>query len=212
MSDEKKLTPLQIAARNYALAYSNDPRNIQTIAAAAFYSGANYKYSMDAGGTPAAGWREAGDPDPHPDLLRKERTELVMGNLTDDELANGAFLNYDQHPSVKDLLMGNGVTPIVWMTAVKDRIRWLSRKLVEAQVKKSVVPSEETFDAARPLFLALESGYTSIEDVRDAISHGGRTNIDHLPEWFRTGKGHLTKAGRAEIAWHMMHSAHAKAS
>lgn len=66
------------------------------------------------------------------------------------------------------------------------------------------LPTEEMIDAARPLFLALEAGATSIEDVREQISRGGRTPIDHLPKWFQEGRGHLTKSGRAELAWHMM--------
>lgn len=66
------------------------------------------------------------------------------------------------------------------------------------------LPTEAMIDAARPLFLALEAGATSIEDVREQMSHSGRTPIDHLPAWFRTGRGHLTKSGRAEIAWWLM--------
>lgn len=68
-------------------------------------------------------------------------------------------------------------------------------------------PTEAMIDAARPLFLALECGATSIEAVREHVSRGGRTSIDHLPAWFREEKGHLTKAGRAIIAWHMMRRA-----
>lgn len=66
------------------------------------------------------------------------------------------------------------------------------------------LPTEAMIDAARPLFLALEAGATSIEDVREQMSHGGRTQIDLLPDWFLTGRGHLTKSGRAEIAWWLM--------
>ncbi len=88
----------------------------------------------EAATTPAAVWRQKGEPDPHGKRYDCERAALCMGDLTDDELANGAFLNYDRRPSMEDLIARKpGVhMPIAWMTAVKDRIRWLSRKLEES--------------------------------------------------------------------------------
>ncbi|QDH83529.1 hypothetical protein [Achromobacter phage Motura] len=62
-----------------------------------------------------------------------KRSELTLGDFTDDELANYAFMNYDRRPSIEDLLTGCGYPPIAIMTAVKERIRWLSRKLLQAQ-------------------------------------------------------------------------------
>ena len=73
---------------------------------------------------------------------------MAMGNLTDDELANGAFLNYDRKLDVEALMAKKPgyYPPIAWMTAVKDRIRWLSRSL-----EKATAPSQtqlvEAFDA-----------------------------------------------------------------
>lgn len=78
---------------------------------------------------PAAEWRERGEPDPHGNTYDCTRDKLCMGNLTDDELANAAFMNYDRWPSMQELLAGKAFTPIAYMTAVKDRIRWLSRQL-----------------------------------------------------------------------------------
>lgn len=85
--------------------------------------------------TPGATWREKGDADPHGDRYACERAALAMGNLTDDELANGAFMNYDRPLDIDALMQRRPGyhPPIAWMTAVKDRIRWLSRKLEEAQ-------------------------------------------------------------------------------
>lgn len=85
----------------------------------------------DTKSTPAAQWREKGEADPHGNQYDCERAALTLGTMTDDELANGAFLNYDRRPSIQDLLDGKGFMPIVWMTAVKERIRWLSRALVK---------------------------------------------------------------------------------
>lgn len=67
-------------------------------------------------GTPAARWREEGQPDPHQDTARRERSQLAMGYLTDDELANAVYLK----PNIAQL------------TGAKERIRWLSRKLEDA--------------------------------------------------------------------------------
>jgi hypothetical protein len=67
--------------------------------------------------------------------------------------------------------------------------------------------TEEMIDAARPLFLAMECGAKSIESIRDYFVNSGSTIVGALPEWFRTGTGHLTKAGKAIIAWHAMEAA-----
>lgn len=82
--------------------------------------------------TPAATWRVEGEADPHGSTYDCERAALCMGKLTDDELANGAYMNYDVRPPLQDIIAGTASSPIAWMTAVKDRIRWLSRKLVAA--------------------------------------------------------------------------------
>lgn len=86
--------------------------------------------------TPAAAWRESGEPDPHGTNYDCDRHQLSMGNLTDDELANGAFLNYDRPLNVAGILAGTHASPIMWMTAVKDRIRWLSRRLCKVEKQR----------------------------------------------------------------------------
>ena len=85
--------------------------------------------------TPAAEWRVKGEVDPHGTRYDGERAQLALGMLTDDDLANGIFMNYDHEPSIEDTLnRKEGVyRRIVWMTAGKERIRWLSRALVKAQ-------------------------------------------------------------------------------
>lgn len=89
--------------------------------------------------TPAAAWRVSGEPDPHGSVYDCERAKLCMGKLTDDELANGAFMNYDVRPDVRDIIAGKAFSPIAWMTAVKERIRWLSRRLVESEQREKKV-------------------------------------------------------------------------
>ena len=73
--------------------------------------------------TPAANWREDGAKDPFGNQYNCERSELAMGYMTDDELANEIFL-YDHR---------NGLASMPRLTAAKERIRWLSRKLVSAE-------------------------------------------------------------------------------
>lgn len=68
--------------------------------------------ALQESGTPAARWRENGEPDPHGDMYNQERSRLCMGHATDDELANEVYLK----PTIGNL------------TAAKERIRWLSRR------------------------------------------------------------------------------------
>lgn len=83
--------------------------------------------------TPAAHWREKGEPDPHSSYNNMERAALALGDLTDDELANAVFLYGDTQPSIAEVIAGTAKMPIVYLTAGKERIRWLSRKLIEAE-------------------------------------------------------------------------------
>lgn len=83
-------------------------------------------------------WAVEGQPDPFADYLDRPREDLPLADLSDDELANYAFMNYDrgQNEEVAVMMaMGNdGHYPkIAFMTAVKERIRWLSRQLAIAQ-------------------------------------------------------------------------------
>lgn len=82
--------------------------------------------------TPAAQWRTNGEPDPHGTRYDCERAQLAMGTLSDDELANGVFLHGDGthgRPPLTEIIAGRAFSPIAWLTAAKDRIRWLSRAL-----------------------------------------------------------------------------------
>ena len=82
--------------------------------------------------TPAAEWRAKGEPDPHGTHYDCERAALVMGDLTDDELANAVFMHGDSKPRIEDVIAGLAHRPIAYLTAAKDRIRWLSRALERA--------------------------------------------------------------------------------
>jgi len=87
--------------------------------------------------TPSSRWHANGEKDPHAGHYDKERAALCLGQYTDDEIANGAYLNYDQPLNMRKLLADEEGyhTPIVWMQAVKDRIRWLSRALQKSEAE-----------------------------------------------------------------------------
>jgi hypothetical protein len=97
-------------------------------------------------GTPGATWRVNSEPDPHGNDYNVERSQLTMGNLTDDELANAVFLFGDgSHgvPSIEDVIAGKAHMPIAYLTAAKERIRWLSRALERALAANSNPPQGE---------------------------------------------------------------------
>lgn len=73
--------------------------------------------------TPAAQWRENGEPDPHDNYSPMRRADLCMGDRTDDQIANDVFVFNHR----------TGIESIMYLTAAKERIRWLSRQLVKAQ-------------------------------------------------------------------------------
>lgn len=118
-------------------------------------AGSSAETSRPREDTPGAAWREAGKPDPHGTRYDCERAALAMGDLTDDELANGAFLNYDRKLDLDAVIARKPGyhPPIAWMEAVKDRIRWLSRKL-EAATREP----EQRWPKARDLFLHDDMG------------------------------------------------------
>lgn len=103
------------------------------------------------------------EPDPHGTRYQCERSALALGHLDDDELANGAFMNYDAKLDIARVLANEPEyhPPIVWMTAVKDRIRWLSRQLA-APTAPQAAPA--TFQArVQPWMLACFGAETAAD-------------------------------------------------
>lgn len=96
-------------------------------------------------GTPSSRWAADGQSDPHGDRYACERAVLALGHLTDDELANAVYLHGNEQPSMADLVAGKALSGIVYLTAAKDRIRWLSRALA-ATGKQQVVKKEHWLD------------------------------------------------------------------
>jgi|GEM_PF-1130924 len=96
--------------------------------------------------TPSARWAADGLPDPHAGQYACERAALTLGTLTDDELANAVYLHGNEQPSMADLVAGKALSGIVYLTAAKDRIRWLSRALA-ATCKQPLQVGEVQGDA-----------------------------------------------------------------
>ncbi len=78
--------------------------------------------------TPSAKWKIEGKEDPFGTTYNCKRSDLGMGDLTDDEMANAVFLYGDKNPSIQQLMDGSVKMGMVYLMAAKDRIRWLSRQ------------------------------------------------------------------------------------
>lgn len=111
--------------------------------------------------TPANRWSlETGNgEDPHPDIINQERAKLQLGYLTDDELANAVFLHADKNPSMDAVMSGKALMPIVYLTAAKERIRWLSRKLEQSRQLTTALQS--------PGYVIELGGQYSEEEIAD---------------------------------------------
>lgn len=90
---------------------------------------------LNSPSTPSSRWLVDGEPDTFPKLINKERGDLMLGDHTDDELANAIFMygNPCDHEKTRRLINGE-LTDMAYLTAGKERIRWLSRHL-EASLK-----------------------------------------------------------------------------
>lgn len=109
--------------------------------------------------TPAAEWREQGEPDPHGTRYACERAALTLGDMTDDHLANAVYMHGNTMPSMQAVLLGEAKMPIVYLTAAKERIRWLSRAL-EASLAEAERLREQvrTLQEPRPIGWHLMEG------------------------------------------------------
>lgn len=88
-------------------------------------------------------WLVKGEKDPFPNYLDRDRADLPMCDFSDDALGNYLFMNYDRTVDMDVAIMmmiGRGektehVTRIHMATAIKERLRWLSRQLLIAEGK-----------------------------------------------------------------------------
>jgi hypothetical protein len=77
-------------------------------------------------------WLANGESDPFPDYVKRAREDLCLADMSDDVLANYAFIHYyrNRDDELKAMLSGGTIpTRIAIMTGVKERLRWLSRRV-----------------------------------------------------------------------------------
>lgn len=116
--------------------------------------------------TPSSRWAADGQRDPHGDRYACERAALALGNLTDDELANAVFLHGNEQPTMADMAAGKALAGIVYLTAAKDRIRWLSRALSAATAQQPAELAEQQGVELPPLPEPRDMGYTTDSVMR----------------------------------------------
>jgi hypothetical protein len=164
--------------------------------------------AQKAAGTPAAQWRVDGEPDPHAGHYDGERAALTLGHLTDDELANGVYMNADRPMDIARVLAKDPDyhPPIVWLTAAKERIRWLSRALVRAQEAATTPeaqgpdfadgPDEDGFNGPRPW-----NGFRDASSATASLTSDG--NAQEFVKLYRDGDVYRARksdaAGIAEL-------------
>jgi hypothetical protein len=82
-------------------------------------------------------WLTNGTPDPFPEYPNRLREDLPMADFSDDALGNYAFMYYDRDVNEEVAVMmnpqGEHRPKIAFMTAIKERVRWLSRRLAIAE-------------------------------------------------------------------------------
>lgn len=96
--------------------------------------------------TPAAEWRESSEKDPHAGKYDGERAQLCMGDMSDDVLANAVFMFGDgryHQPRPEDIVAGKSSSSIAYLTAAKERIRWLSRTLVRMTSRQGMQTAQD---------------------------------------------------------------------
>lgn len=86
--------------------------------------------------TPSSLWSQKGEPDPHGDTYNCKRSDLPLGHLTDDQLANAVFLHNHRELDLNAILAGEP-SSIALLTAAKERIRWLSREVERMRIPYS---------------------------------------------------------------------------
>lgn len=123
-------------------------------------------------------WLANGEPDQFADYLKRNREDMPMADFSDDELANAAFMHYGRAPEVEMAMMVKHHeektlhlfhSRIGIMTAVKERLRWLSRRVAVLEGRYPGVPSpvnklDELNRVCKERSLILEISYEHAKD------------------------------------------------
>jgi hypothetical protein len=116
--------------------------------------------------TPFAKWRDDGETDPHGEHYSKGVESLAHGNYPSEFIAHALTVN------VSDIFF------ITWLTAGKERLRWLSRKL---------------YNQAH--------NHKEINEHRACLLLGHLTDDELANEFYLSESIEDLKAGRERILW-----------
>jgi len=115
--------------------------------------------------TPFSKWSEAGEADPHGEFYQGEITGICMGNLPSEEIARKLTSTVEQF----------SFSFIGTLTAGKERLRWLSRKVYnttqdkgEMNKQRALMPLSELTDDE------LANRFFITEDAKDLLAGGER--------------------------------------
>lgn len=89
---------------------------------------------------PDMNWLAEGKEDPHPTYVDQTREDLTLADYSDDELANAVFMSGDisrEEDTTRMIAAHRAgvryIAKISLLTAAKERIRWLTRRLAVAE-------------------------------------------------------------------------------
>ena len=118
----------------------------------------------EAHDTPSSQWSATNEEDPHKGKYDCRRIDLTLGDLTDDQLANDVFLYGDNKPSIHEIMAGTAKMPVIYLTAGKERIRWLSR-----QNESNKAIAKEMEDMLAEVLHNMEVGNSDHTEINDAM-------------------------------------------
>lgn len=119
-----------------------------------------------ANSTPFAKWRENNEPDPHGDYYSQALDKVAYSNYSHELIAQALTTG------VSEMFF------ITWLTAGKERLRWLSRKLY-----------------------SLADDHKEINEYRATLSLGHLTDDELANQFFLSESIEDLKAGRDRILW-----------
>jgi hypothetical protein len=119
---------------------------------------------------PSMLWLENGEPDQFAHYLKRDRADLPMADFSDDALGNYLFMNYDRSPQenlriILELAHGvatSDVPLIVIATAVKERLRWLARRLAVAEGRYPGMPGHAVSEMPELAMAGDEGGILTV--------------------------------------------------
>jgi hypothetical protein len=116
--------------------------------------------------TPFAKWREKQEPDPHGSYYEQDIKRIACGDMPSQVIA--IALTHG----------GQGHSLIFWLTAAKEHLRWLSRKLYR-----------------------ISNNHKDINEYRASLPLGHLTDDELANKFFLSESKEDLKAGRDRILW-----------